>query len=135
MQSSKKILLILLIIPIVAILGYYALIFFLGGSALPSFFEIRNNDAETHEVTVEIFDSQNNSIFKESYNLSPNEAVSEKKPFGLLYSIEMKEYAFKITLDNGVAKENTLVSLHRWSTADITIGESEEPITIMIITV
>lgn len=135
MQNYKKILLILLILLIATILGYYVLIFLLGGPAMPSFFGIRNNDVETHEVAVEILDSQNNSIFKEAYNLSPNEAISEAKPFSLLYSIETKKYTFKITLDNGVVEKNTSVSLHRWSTVDIIIGESEEPIMIMIITV
>ena len=91
----------MLIIPIVAIIGYYALMFLLGGR-LYLIFEIRNNDAGTHEVTVEILDLHNNSIIKESYNLYPDESVSEAKPFSLLYSIGMKNYTFKITLDNGV---------------------------------
>ena len=46
MQNIKKILLFLLIIPIVAIIGYYALMFLLGGPALPNFFELKNHDAQ-----------------------------------------------------------------------------------------
>lgn len=136
MQNIKKTLLFLLIIPIVAIIGYYALMFLLGGPALPDFFEIRNNDAGTHEVTVEILDLHNNSIIKESYNLYPDESVSEAKPFSLLYSIGMKNYTFKITLDNGVEEKTIPVSLHRWSTPIIVIDwDNEAPIMIMIGTV
>ncbi|AKB27207.1 hypothetical protein MSSIT_0488 [Methanosarcina siciliae T4/M] len=136
MQHIRKILLFLLIIPIVAIVGYYALIFLLGGPALPNFFEIRNNDAGTHEVTVEILDSHNSSIFEESYKLYPDERASEAKPFDLQYSTGMKKYTFKITLDNGVEEETIPVSLHRWSTAVIDINwENEDPIMIMLSTV
>ncbi|MDD3246940.1 MAG: hypothetical protein PHF18_08845 [Methanosarcina sp.] len=136
MQNIRKILLILLIIPIVAIVGYYALIFLLGGPALPNFFEIRNNDAGTHEITVEILDSHNSSIFKESYKLYPDERASEAKPFDLLYSTGMKNYTFRITLDNGVLEETIPVSLHRWSTPIIVIDwDNEAPIMIMIETV
>jgi hypothetical protein len=136
MQNIRKILLFLLIIPIVAIIGYYALIFLLGGPALPNFFEIRNNDAGIHEVTVEILNSRNSSMFKESYKLYPDESVSEAKPFSLLYSIGTKNYTFKITLDNGVEEETIPVSLHRWSTPIIVIDwDNEAPIMIMIGTV
>ncbi len=86
MQNIRKILLLLLIILLAAFVGYCALIFLLGGPALPNFFEIRNNDAGTHEVTVEILDSHNSSIFKESYKLYPGERASEAKPSGLQYS-------------------------------------------------
>ena len=78
----------------------------------------------------------NNSIIKESYNLYPDESVSEAKPFSLLYSIGMKNYTFKITLDNGVEEKTIPVSLHRWSTAVIDIDwENEDPILIMVYTV
>lgn len=117
-------------------MGYYALIFLLGGPALPNFFEIRNNDTETHEVTVEILDSHNSSMLKESYKLYPGERTSEAKPPGLLYSIGMKKYTFKISLDDGIEEKTTSVSLHCWSTAVIDIDrENEDPIMIIIITV
>jgi hypothetical protein len=133
MQNIRKILLLLLIILLAAFVGYYALIFLLGGPALPNFFEIRNNDAGTHEVTVEILDSHNSSIFKESYKLYPNERISKAKPFDLLYSTRMKNYTFRITLDNGVEEETIPISLHRLSTPIIVIDwDNEAPIMIMI---
>lgn len=119
MQHIRKILLFLLIIPIVAIVGYYALILLLGGPALPNFFELTNHDVGTHEISVEILDSDNESVFKESYRLHPNESVSKAKPPDLRSSFESKKYTFRIILDNGFAEETTSISLNRWSTATI----------------
>ncbi len=136
MQNIRKILFILLIIPIVAIVGYYALIFLLGGPALPNFFELKNHDVGTHEVSVEILNSHNESIFKESYRLHPEESVSITKPFNLKNSFEQKKYTFKVVLDNGFAEEKTLISLHRWSTATINLyWDNETPIMIRVVTV
>ena len=105
------------------------MIFLLSGPALPNLFEIRNNDVGIHEVTIEILDSHNSSMFKESYKLYPDESVLEAKPFSLLYSIGMKNYTFKITLDNGVEEKTIPVSLHRWSTPIIVIDwDNEAPI-------
>jgi hypothetical protein len=133
MQNLKKILLFLLIIPVAAIVCYHVLIFLLGGPALDNFFELTNRDAGTHEISVEIFDSDNESVFKESYKLRPNESVSKTKPSNLRSSFELKEYTFRIILDNGVAEENTSVSLDRWSTATIDIyWDHETPILIGI---
>jgi len=133
MQNLKKILFLLLIIPVVTVVGYYALMLLTGGPALPDFFEIRNNDTETHEVTVEVLDSHNSSIFKESYNLYPNETISEAKPFSLLRSVNMKEYTFRTTLDNGTDDATVSIPLHCWSTAIIVIDwESSYPITTMV---
>ncbi|AGF97155.1 hypothetical protein MmTuc01_1810 [Methanosarcina mazei Tuc01] len=48
----------------------------------------------------------------------------------------MKEYTFRIILDNGVAEENTSVSLDRWSTATIDIyWDYQDPIMIGVVTV
>lgn len=136
MRNYKKLLLFLLIIPIVVIVGYYALIFLLGGPALPNFFELKNHDVGTHEVSVEILNSHNESIFKESYKLRPDEYVSRTKPFNLKNSFEQKKYTFKVVLDNGVEEEKTSISLHRWSTATIDIyWDNETPIMVGAVTV
>jgi hypothetical protein len=105
------------------------LTFLLVGPAEENFFELRNHDVGTHEVSVEILNSHNESIFKESYKLRPDESVSKTKPFNLKNSFEQKKYTFKVVLDNGVAKEKTSISLHRWSTAIIDIyWNNETPI-------
>ena len=136
MRNFRKVFLFLLFIPLAAILGYYLLIFLLAGPALDNFFELKNHDAGTHEVSVEILDSHNESVFKESYKLRPDESVSRTKPFNLRNSLESKEYTFKVTLDNGVAEKKTSVSLHRWSTATIDIyWDYQDPIMIGVVTV
>jgi hypothetical protein len=136
MQNYKKLLLFLLIIPLAAIAGYYLLTFLLVGPADDNFFELKNHDVGTHEVSVEILNSHNQSIFKESYKLRPDEYVSRTKPFNLKNSFEQKKYTFKIVLDNEVAEEKTSISLHRWSTAIIDIyWDNETPIMIGVVTV
>jgi len=133
MRNFGKIILLLLIILVAAFVGYNVLIFLLGGPALDNFFELTNRDSGTHEISVEIFDSDNESVFKESYKLYPNESVSKAKPFNLRSSFESKEYTFRIILDNGFAEETTSVSLNRWSTATIDIyWDHETPIIIGI---
>lgn len=136
MQNYKKLLLFLLFIPLAAIAGYYLLTFLLVGPADENFFELENHDLGTHEVSVEILNSHNESVFKESYKLSPDESVSRTKPFNLKNSFDQKKYTFKVVLDNGVAEEKTSISLHRWSTAIIDIyWDNETPIMIGVVTV
>lgn len=136
MRNFRKLLLFLLFIPIAAIAGYYLLIFLLAGPALDNFFELKNYDAGTHEASVEILDSDNKSVFKETYKLRPDESVSRTKPFSLRNSLESREYTLRVVLDNGVAEENTSVSLDRWSTATIDVyWDYEAPIMIGIVTV
>ncbi len=136
MRNFRKLLLFLLFIPLAAIVGYYLLTFLLVGPAEDNFFELRNHDVGTHEVSVEILNSHNESIFKESYKLRPDESVSKTKPFNLKNSFEQKKYTFKVVLDNGVAEEKTSISLHRWSTAIINIyWNNETPIMIGVVTV
>jgi len=136
MRDFRKVLLSLLFIPLAAIVGYYLLIFLIGGPALDNLFELKNHDAGTHKVTVEILDSDNKSVFKETYKLRPDESISGTKPFSLKNSLESKEYTFKIVLDNGVAEEKTSISLHRWSTATIDIyWDYQDPIIVGAITV
>ncbi|MDW5549577.1 hypothetical protein [Methanosarcina sp.] len=136
MQNYKKLLLFLLFIPLAAIAGYYLLTFLLVGPAEDNFFELKNHDVGTHEVSVEILNSHNESVFKESYKLLPDESVSRIKPFNLKNSFDQKKYTFKVVLDNGVAEERTSISLHRWSTAIIDIyWDNETPIMIGVVTV
>lgn len=136
MKNYKKLFLFLLTIPLAAIAGYYLLTFLLVGPAEDNFFELKNHDVETHEVSVEILNSHNESILKESYKLRPDESVSRTKPFNLKNSFEQKKYICKVILDKGAAEEKTLISLHRWSTAIIDIyWDNETPITIEVVTV
>jgi len=63
-----------------------------------SFF-INNWDNINHEVTVELLDSKNASVFKESYTSVPGETLDNKFPVTLEPGEEIK-----VTLDNNITK-------------------------------
>ncbi|WP_135605136.1 hypothetical protein [Methanococcoides sp. NM1] len=65
----------------------------------PLVFSLNNMDINDHEVAVEIFDSNNNSIFKESYLLVPGEYVKSPKITCIIGT-----YKYEITLDNNITK-------------------------------
>lgn len=112
-------------------------------------FIINNNDLQSHEVTVEVFDSHNKSILKETYELAPEEHVSQHKSLWLLFRWSMPwskgeymywaegEYEFKVTLDRNIT--DTCRTLpHAWSSVDIDINKantSSYPMDIGVITV
>lgn len=60
----------------------------------PLHFSIYNRDVNKHEVTIEIFDSNNNSLFKETFELGPKEAIHSPK-----ITKRKGEYTFKVILD------------------------------------
>ena len=70
---------------------------------LPLYY-IENEDVNNHEVVVEIFDSHNKSILKETHKLSPKESVEYPKPFLPKLTWPEEEYIFKITLDSEVTE-------------------------------
>lgn len=67
-----------------------------------SFF-INNWDNTSHEVTVELLDSKNASVFKESYTSVPGETLNYKFPVTLEPGAEIK-----VTLDNDITKTETV---------------------------
>lgn len=67
-----------------------------------SFF-INNWDNTSHEVTVELLDSKNASVFKESYTSVPGENLNYKFPVTLEPGAEIK-----VTLDNDITKTQTV---------------------------
>jgi hypothetical protein len=59
-------------------------------------FSVRNHDAGVHELRAEIFDSKNNSVLDETYELSAGEEIYHAKPFRFLVpGLEGKNYTFK----------------------------------------
>ncbi|HWQ48322.1 MAG TPA: hypothetical protein VN414_05145, partial [Methanosarcina sp.] len=67
-----------------------------------SFF-VNNWDNTNHEVTVELLDSKNASVFKESYTSVPGESLKEQFPVTLEPGAEIK-----VTLDNNITKTQTV---------------------------
>lgn len=103
MKTRNKILIGVGIV-VLLVVGFYVIFpFYLVGPPLPLYY-IENEDVNNHEVVVEIFDSHNKSIFKETHKLSPKESVEYPKPFLLKLTWPEEEYIFKISLDSEVTE-------------------------------
>jgi len=101
MKTRNKIFIGVGIVALLAV-GFYVIFpFYLVGSPLPLYY-IENEDVNNHEVVIEIFDSHNKSILKETHKLSPKESVEYPKLF--LPKLTEEEYIFKITLDSEVTE-------------------------------
>ena len=76
-------------------------------------FIINNMGNKSHEITVEVFDSKNTSIFNESYVLAPGKYIRSRFPF----TLEPGMY-IEATLDNNITMNQTVsgdtedISLH-----------------------
>lgn len=122
-------------------LSYFILPFLVLGAPTP-LYSIDNDNPESHEVTVEVLDSHNESVFEETYELAPKEHVSQPKPLWLLLRwatpwskgryIYWSEgvYEFKVILD-GETEGSLGALLHPWVSVDIDINSSS-PVKIEI---
>ncbi|MDW7728277.1 MAG: hypothetical protein SCH70_14455 [Candidatus Methanoperedens sp.] len=100
MRTISKILIGLgIVVLIVLVAKYFYIIGFLLGSAEPLRFSVHNSDINKHRVTVEIFYSDNKSLFKETYEVNPKEDILSPK-----ITEERGEYTFKVTLDDMIEK-------------------------------
>lgn len=61
---------------VLILLSYFVVFSFLLVGPPTSLFYIENNDFQSHEVTVEVFDSHSESVFKESYELAPGGRIT-----------------------------------------------------------
>ena len=134
---------------ILILLSYFIVFpFLLVGPPEPLFY-INNNDLQSHEVTVEVFDSHNETIFIEKYELDPEEHIAQPKSLWLLLRWSMPwskgkytywaegEYEFKAILDDEIV--DTCRTLpHSWSSVVIDIDKtdnSNSPMSIGVVTV
>ena len=123
------------------LLNYFVVFpYLLVGSPEPLFY-IHNNDLQNHEVTVEVFDSYNESIFKETYELSPEEHILRPKPSWLLLKLyflpgDKEKYTVKVTSYDNLT-ETRLVEFQLWNTVHVELynHEAETPIAINVTTV
>ncbi|KKG40625.1 hypothetical protein, partial [Methanosarcina mazei] len=92
---------------------------------------IRNQDNTSHEVTVKLFDSNNSSIFNESYVLDPEEKIKSQYPVRLITGTYIE-----VTLDNNIIKAETVYS--NLSDTDILYininARSDNPLDLSIVT-
>jgi len=69
-------------------------------------FIIQNQDLNDHEAVVEVFDSHNRSILKETYLLYPKTSAAYPRPFRFKID-RWSEYTFKVTLDDEITETYT----------------------------
>lgn len=116
-------------------LSYFVVLPFLVLGAPTPLFSIYNGDPESHEVIVEVLDSHDESIFKETYELVPEAHVSQPKPVWLILQWSMPwskgkyiywsegAYKFKVILD-GETEGSLGALLHPWVSVDININSN-----------
>ncbi len=61
----------------------------------PLQFSLRNSDSKKHVMSIEVFDFNNKSVFKEKYTMDPEEQISSPK-----INAELGQYKYEIILDN-----------------------------------
>ncbi|MBN2487859.1 MAG: hypothetical protein JXA98_02390 [Methanosarcinaceae archaeon] len=71
-------------------------------------FTVHNHDTTGHEVVVEVFDSNNESIIKETYVLDPKDDISRSRPVGLKLPWSGGGYTFKVTMDGKVTETSRM---------------------------
>lgn len=140
MQKSVKLLIFIGFIMLI-LSGFLVICQLLLFGSSTSLFHMSNNVLQSHEVTVEIFDVHNESIFKEKYLLAPDDRVSHQKPTWLLLQLSIppgnkEEYTFKATLDDNITKTHRF-EVEMWNTLDIKIRgyDAESPMSMGVETV
>ncbi len=66
----------------------------------PLQFFLINNDSRKHVMSIEIFDFNNKSVFKENYTINPGDEISSPK-----IDAELGKYRYEIILDNELTYE------------------------------
>ena len=90
-------------IVVLLLIGFYIIFpFYLVGPPLP-LLSVNNGDVINHEVVIEIFDQNNKSIFREKYELDPEEEIRHPRPFMLNFRW-LKECTLEVTVDNDITK-------------------------------
>ncbi|MCQ1535067.1 hypothetical protein FTO70_05065 [Methanosarcina sp. KYL-1] len=115
---NRKILIGSAVLVILFVLLFVALPYLIAGPPTP-LFTARNHDTEVHELRVEVFDSENNSVLDETYELAPDERISHPKPFRFrVPGFEIVDYTFKFTLD-GMITETYSTNIQPWNTVEV----------------
>ena len=120
MKIRNKILISVAIASLIGLICFYIYFpIYLIGPIIPLQFNLHNYDDVTeHNIKLEIFDLNNKSIFKEIYDIGPNEEISSpeitKKKGEYTYNIILDnkiKQTFKVTVDYG--RGDVLIDLYR----------------------
>ncbi|MCC4766157.1 hypothetical protein FXW07_05890 [Methanosarcina sp. DH1] len=99
----------------------------------PLQFFLTNSDFKKHVMSIEIFDFNNKSVFKENYTIDPEEKISSPK-----INAEMGQYRYEMILDNKFTFEQKIqadyaADVSSSETLDIYISDDpENPVTFGI---
>lgn len=96
MSVSSKNSIVILFVVLIAFILYLPFIFM--GPASP-LFTIHNYDASNHTVVVEILDSGNQSLMKETYEIGTESDISQKRPFLLSLPLSKGDFTFDVIVD------------------------------------
>ncbi|WP_440953833.1 hypothetical protein ACSAZK_08980 [Methanosarcina sp. Mfa9] len=77
-----------------------------------------NLDEGTHELRVEVFDSENNSVLDETYELAPDETMGLPKPLRSLIPGLGMDCTFKFTLDGRFTRTHS-TNVQPWNTVEV----------------
>ncbi len=66
-----------------------------GSRIEPLQFFLINSDSRNHLMSIEIFDFNNKSVFKENYTMNPGDTISSPR-----INAELGQYRYEIILDN-----------------------------------
>jgi len=86
---------------------YAAIPFIFMGPPVP-LFTVHNHDITNHEVIVEVFNSNNESIIKETYMLDQKDDISRSRPLGLKLPWSGRKYIFKVTMDGKITETSKM---------------------------
>ena len=122
-MKRNAILGIVIALVLLIIVGFYTnqiqVGYWMMGEATPLFI-IYNEDSNSHEVDIEIFNSDNESILKELYVLDQSEQKEYPKPQTMTTSRSYHTYTFKVTLDNETTKIVS-IDIDPWTTSEISL--------------
>jgi len=114
----RKLMLGISLLVLIFMLLFVVIPYLIAGPPTP-FFHIRNHDAGAHELRVEIYDLENNSVLDKTYEISAGEEVYHPKPFRFrVPGFEIVDYTFKFTLDN-TSTETYHTNIQPWNTVEV----------------
>lgn len=144
--GKRKILLVLFIVFLLFI-GYYLFflvfpILFVGPPA--QVYDIHNMDSIPHNLSVEIFDSDNNSVHLITYTIQPDKEAEFERQINWYLPVPDEyitwshgTYTFQFTVDNNISK-NITTPVRTWQTISVWLyhkgphDKEATPIDIMI---
>lgn len=130
MKMRNKILIGIGIVALILVLGFFYVFLkiYLSPPCMgPLKFSVFNHDESKHDVAVEIFDSNNKTIFNKNYSIRSRESIHSPE-----ITEKRGEYMLKVTLDNNITKMHKTYVSEGHIGVHITIYSSHYPIPISI---